>query len=234
MHRNLLFSIFLVFVITQAYGQDKGYIAISAGPSFPNGDFGSKDIDNESAGLANTGTIVDLTFAQKFGKNLGLTVLLRGQANDIDAEPLLEELLAQYPTSFWTAEGNGWGIGGLMAGLYGSFPIGEGKLSFESRGMVGIVNATSPEITLTGFAGSQILWVKLNSATATDFAYLLGVGFKFNIGKRLGLFANFDYLGSSPEFEDVETTTSLGVYSTDTFTQTFGTVNVGIGIGYRW
>jgi hypothetical protein len=234
MNKNSLLSTLFVFMITYSYGQDKGYVAISFGPSFPNGDFGSKDINNESAGLANTGAIIDISFTQKFGKNLGMTLLLRGQANGIDTEPLLEELYALNPAVFWTAESNSWGIGGFMGGLYGNFPMGNGNFSFEPRVMVGVVNATSPDILLSGYAGGQSFWVKSHSTDATDFAYLLGVGFKYNLGTHLCLIANVDYLGASPEFKDALTTSSIGDYETSTFTQTYGTVNMGVGIGYRW
>ncbi len=217
------------------YSQDRGYIAVSAGPSFPNGDFGSKDVNNEAAGLATTGAIFDITFAQKFGKTFGMTLMLRGQANPIDAQPVVDELYSQFPTLFWTAESTNWGIGGFMGGLYGSFPLGSnGKVTFDTRAMIGYINATSPEITVSAFSGSSSIWVQTQSADAGAFAYLLGAGFKFGIGKRLGLLLNIDYMGANPEFVDVKTITSLGTYTEDTYSQNFGTFNVGVGIGWRW
>jgi hypothetical protein len=234
MKRNLLLSTLFSFFIAFSYGQDKGYVAISFGPSFPNGDFGSKGINNESAGFANTGAIIDISFTQKFGKHLGMTLLLRGQANGVDTEPFLDELYAENPSIVWTAESNSWGIGGFMGGIYGNYPLGNGHFSFEPRVMVGVVNATSPDILLTGYAVGQSASVKQHSADATAFAYLLGVGFKYNMGTHLCLIANFDYLAAEPEFKDVVTTSSLGTYETATFSQSFGTVNLGVGIGYRW
>jgi hypothetical protein len=225
----------MLFVTVIGYSQDKGYFAVSLGPSFPTGDFGSKDVNNESAGLATTGAIFDLTFAQKFGKNLGMTLMLRGQANGVDAQPLIDELYNQSPQASWSADSETWGIGGFMGGLYGSFPMGEnGKVTFDTRAMIGYINATSPEITVYGNYLGTTFWVRTESADAGAFAYLFGAGFRFNLGKHFCILTNLDYLGATPEFYDVATTSSIGTYETNTYQQKFGTVNVGVGIGWRW
>jgi hypothetical protein len=217
MKPQFLITLCLLFITVIGYSQDKGYISLSAGPSFPTGDFGSKDVNNESAGLANTGAIFDLTFAQKFGKNLGMTLMLRGQANGVDTEPLVNELIAEAPDASWSAEADTWGIGGFLGGLYGSFPLGaNGKVTFDIRSMIGYINAKSPEITVSAYSSSNSIWVQTQSADAGAFAYLLGAGLKFGIGKRLGILLNFDYMGATPEFVDVATYTSLGTYSYDT------------------
>lgn len=232
MKPKFLLSLCLLFIAVIGYSQDKGYFAVSLGPSFPTGDFGSKDVNNSAAGFATTGAIVDLTFAQKFGKTIGMTLMPRGQANPIDGQPLVDELYAQYPTFGWRSDATNWGIGGFMGGLYGSFPLGaSGKVSFESRAMVGYINATSPEITLTASSVIGSFWVQSKSASAGAFTYLLGAGFKFGVVNNLGFLLNLDYIGANPEFVDVVTITSLGGYTTDTYSQKFGTVNVGVGIG---
>jgi len=230
-----LLSILMLFITILGNSQDKGYIALSAGPSFPTGDFGSKDVNNQSAGLANTGAIFDLTFAQKFGKNLGMTLMLRGQANGVDTDPLVNELIAEAPDASWSAESENWTIGGILGGLYGSFPMGDnGKVTFDTRAMIGYLNATSPQITVNGNYLGTNFWVLTESASAGAFAYLLGAGFRFNLGTHLCLLTNLDYLGATPEFLDVATVTSIGGYSTNSYQQKFGTVNVGVGIGWRW
>ena len=234
MKKLLLLSVLLSSLFVTGYSQDRGYVAISAGPSFPSGDFGSTDLDNEAAGLANTGAIFDITYAQKFGKNFGITVLLRGQSNGVETGSLLWDIRTQLPQINWSAESGSWGIAGFMGGLYYSIPIGSGKVCIDSRAMLGYLNATSPEITLTGNYQGLTAWSKVESGQAGAAAWLLGTGFRFNLGKHLCLLTNVDYLGSETEFEDVATTDSLGGYSTDTYSQSFGTFNVGVGLGYKW
>lgn len=235
MKAQFLVSILIVFVTVIGYSQDKGYIAVSLGPSFPTGDFGSKDVNNNAAGLATTGAIFDITFAQKFGKNLGMTLMLRGQANGVDTQPLVDELYNQSPQASWSADSETWGIGGFMGGLYGSFPMGEsGKVTFDTRAMIGYINATSPQITIYGNYLGTTFWVNTESADAGAFAYLFGAGFRFNLSSHFCILTNLDYLGATPEFVGVATTSSLGDYQTDTYQQKFGTFNVGLGLGYRW
>lgn len=235
MKPNLLLSFVFILIHVVGYSQDRGYLAVSAGPSFPSGDFGSKDINNEAAGLATTGAIFDLTYAQKFGETYGMTFLLRGQANPTDPQPLVNELSAQFPTLFWTAESTNWGIGGLLGGLYGTLPVDKkGVVTFDTRAMIGYINATSAEFTVSAYSGSSFAWIETQSASAGAFAYLLGAGFKFAIGHRLGIFLNADYLSANPEFTNVPTITSTGGYSEDSYSQSFKTVNIGVGLGYRW
>ena len=235
MKPQFLLSILFIFISVIGFSQDKGYFAVSAGPSFPNGDFGSKDVNNESAGLANTGAIFDLTFAQKFGKTFGMTLMLRGQVNGVDTDPLVNELKVAVPEATWSAEADTWGIGGFMAGLYGSFPLDpSGKVTFDTRAMIGFIDATSPQITIYGDYLGTLFWVNTESAHAGAFAYLIGAGFRFNLGNHFCILTNVDYQGSTPEFEDVVSRTSVGSNTSNTYQQSFGTVNVGVGIGWRW
>ena len=99
--------------------------------------------------------------------------------------------------------------------------------------MIGFLNASSPEITLTATGPGGSAWVKQNSTTATSFAYLIGVGFKFDLGRKLCFLTNIDYLSSNPEFKDVETITSLGDIDKSTWSQSMGTLNLSIGIGLK-
>lgn len=233
--KKILFGlIMLLSITTQSYAQDsKGYIGISFGPSIPMGDLASKDADNDEAGWAKTGALVDISFAYKLGKgNFGITALLRGQSNPIDAQALSDEFANEFPGVIWNVQSDNWGIGGLMFGGFGSFPLSE-KSSFDTRAMIGFVNASSPGMTVTGTAPGGSIWVKQSSASAAAFAYLIGAGFKFEIGSKLYLLTNLDYLGSKPEFSNVETTTSDGDILTDTWSQRMGTLNFSLGIALK-
>lgn len=212
--------------------QNKGYVAISIGPSIPIGDFASKDGKNDSAGFAKTGAIFDISFVYKLGKNLGISALLRGQSNSVDNSAFANELSKQVGGS-WTVDSESWKIGGLMLGGYGSYPISS-KVSFDLKAMIGFLRASSPElfVTLNGSGGAA--WVKQESKSATSFSYLVSTGFKFDVGKKIYLLTNLDYLGSKPEFKNVTTTNSSGGNSTTgTLSQNFGTLNLGIGIGLK-
>jgi hypothetical protein len=233
MKSSLFMILFLVFSSFSLFSQDRGYIGVSIGPSIPTGDFSSKDMYNQSAGFAKTGAIFDISFGYKLGKNFGLTAILRGQANKVDAQAISDEMSKEFMGDFvGTVRTGSWGIGGLLVGGYSSISVAK-QLNFESRLMLGFLSATSPDMTinLTGPGGTG--WVKQSSTSGTAFAYLAGIGLKYNAGKRVCLLANIDYLGAKPEFEDVETTTSMGDYDKSSYTQKFGSFNIGLGVGYR-
>lgn len=233
--KKIIFSLIaFTTIVLQSQAQDKkGYIGFSIGPSIPMGDLASKDFDNDAAGFAKTGAIFDISFAYKLGNgNFGITALLRGQSNSTDAQSLADEFANQVAGVNWTVESDGWGIGGLMFGGFGSLPISE-KSSFDTRAMIGFLSATSPEITVTGSGPGGTAWIKQGNAGTISFAYLIGAGFKFDIGKNLYLLTNLDYLGSNPEFRNVETTTSDGTREKSTWSQSMGTINFSAGIALK-
>lgn len=234
MKKIIIVAIVAMSVITSSYAQEqKGYIGISLGPSIPVGDLASKNFDNDEAGYANTGAVFDISFAYKLGDgNFGITALIRGQANPTDAQIIADEFSRQFPSANWTVESDSWGIGGLMFGGFGSFPVSE-KISFDPRAMIGFLNATAPAITVSGSGSGGSGWIKVESASASSFAYLIGAGFKFDISDKLFLLTNLDYLNSNPEFINVETITSDGDRQLDTFNQTIGSINLSVGIALK-
>lgn len=234
MKNKLLLFLITLTITNQINAQDKrGYIGISLGSSIPMGDLSSKDANNNAAGFANPGAVFDVTFAYKLGKgNFGITALLRGQANPSDAQSLADEIANQNPGILWTVETGNWGIGGLMVGGFGSFPISD-KASFDTRAMIGFLSASSPQININAIGAGGTAWIRQYAASATSFSYLFGAGFKFDIGRKLYLLTNLDYLGSNPEFTNVETVTSLGERSSGTYSQSLGTLNVNVGLAFK-
>jgi len=234
MKKYILSFVVLTTIVLSTQAQNtKGYIGLSLGPSIPLGEFASKDADNDAAGWAKTGAIFDISFAYKLGDgNFGISGLLRGQSNPTDAQSLANELANQVAGVNWTVESAGWGIGGLMFGGFGSFPISE-KASFDTRVMIGFLSASSPEITVTGSGPGGTDWFKQSSASANSFAYLLGAGFKFDIGKKLYLLTNLDYLGAKPEFNNVETIASDGSREKSTWSQSMGSINFSGGLALK-
>ncbi len=232
MKRILLLFILTSTFVSNCFSQDKGYIAFSFGSSTPIGDFASKDPNNDAAGYAKSGLSLDISMGIKFGKHLGMSALFRGQANSTETQAIADQITKQNPGISGTVESNAWSIGGYMIGGYGSFPISE-KVSFDTKVMFGFLTATSPEILLNLNGPGGTAWIKQHSSSSSTFAYLVSAGFKYDVGNRVCLLANFDYLGANPEFNNVETTTSNNGSSKTSFSQSFGTINLGIGIGYR-
>jgi len=213
---------------------ERGYIAVSIGTSIPSGDFGSNDYRNSSAGYTKTGIMFNIAMAYKLHEHFGVAALFYGQANKIDELGKANQL--NYPSSEGlteTYQSNPWLTGGLLAGGYCSYPILE-KWSVESRILLGFTTILLPDFTdkFTDPNTGDIYIIKERSTSATSFSYLMGLGLKYDIGNRICLLTNVDYIGARPEFKKVTTVDNYSS-STRSYTQSFGTVNVGIGIGYR-
>jgi hypothetical protein len=229
MLRKYTLLLLLFSMVTYCQAQDKGYIGLSVGPSFPMGDYGSSSINNEHAGLAETGLMIDLSFGYKLGKNFGIAALVRGQSNPIDEDAF--DIFSLYGLSY-TIQADAWSLGNYMVGGYLSVPVTEGKISFDSRVLVGVANATSPELTITISDGYSTEWVRQNSESGTSFAFLLGAGFKFNVGPKICLLTNIDYSSTDAEM-DVTSTSSQGDVETGKIEQTMATFNISVGFGIR-
>jgi len=231
---RIIFTLLTALICNANAQQSNGYLGIAIGPSIPLGDLASNNLDNDAAGLANTGSTLDITFAYKLGgRNFGIRAMLRCQGNPMDAQALADALAYRNPGVLFTVESKAWSIGGILFGGYGAFPISQTSF-FTTRAMIGFLSATSPEITITGTGPTGAAWIKRSSKDATAFSYLLGVGFKFDLATKLCLLANLDYLGSEPEFVNVTTTNSLGDLQKNTWSQVMGILNFTFGVALKF
>ena len=179
------------------YGS-RGFIGISLGPAIPVGSFGDQDLLNENSGLANTGlniSLIDLGIY--LHDNIGLSVAWLGAAHTIDIEGLL---LSQY-------ESNMWSYGALMAG--GLYSMNIGKSFADARLMAGFCSTTNPD-----------LYGLLEQETVLSFAYMIGLGIRPRVSKRLSLHVTTDFFHTKPAFEQ------------NNFEQPISTVFINGGICY--
>ncbi len=136
--------------------QDKGYIGISLGTSFPVGD-GASNVPN---GV----TLSVIDFGYRFPSNIGIGV--------------------KWFASAYLQEKVTYAIGGLMGGVLGIVSISE-KVEFINRALIGFEKTDEEYDTPNG---KEVIEgnVKID--------YDLGIGMKFNVGRKIALLANFDYI----------------------------------------
>lgn len=236
--KNLLL-VFGLLVTTAGYAQDKGYVGLNFGLSNPLGDYKSTDPESEDAGYAKSGLCYDLSFGYKIGKNFGIAAMIRRQSNKFNEEELqssIDEFNAIFdPYAHVSIATEPWKVGVYMAGGYGSFQLTD-KLSFESRVLIGLMSAKSPELVVTWTTtdpfepgGTEIQ----SSENGSAFAFGIGAGLKMNVSERICLLFNLDYISATPEFKDVKYIDETGEVEMFDFDQSITTVNVGLGIGYR-
>lgn len=227
----------------EKYSQDderKGFASINLGISNPTGNFGSDNFNNNEAGYATNGAVFDISFGYKFRPNLGVTAIWRGQANAIDAGTYAQSLANYFGSGSVSVETSAFALGGMMAGLYSSFPISD-KLSFEPRALFGYSTARLPAMTTVAYSSSGtklITWAQ-DHAEKITFSYILGVGAKLDLSKKTCLLFNVDFYGAKAEWENVREisighitgTTEIRNYD---IKQNFSTVNASAGFGFRF
>jgi hypothetical protein len=229
----LSFAAFLL-ILTQGFAQDKnGSFGISIGSSIPMGDYKSTK-PNDKSGWAKTGLVLDLTLNHRIGENnYGIAVMLRGQANPFDAQAYADELAKQFPGVTALVRGEAWSTSALLIGGFVSVPASY-NISFETRFMIGSLNATSPKIDVTISDSKDSITINQESGTAKSFAYLIGAGFTFELSPSMCLLTNLDYLGAEPEFKNVKYTSNKGESDAVDFKQDMGTLNITAGIAVNF
>ncbi len=146
----------------------KGYIALTLGPAFPTGDFGSGDLSNPKAGLAKTGFQFNLiNFGYRFSRNIGIAGLWNGAAHSIQ----------HIDDGVWS---HGYFLGGLLI----TFP--SERIDFDIRVMGGLMNATV-SIPSLNYESSGIA-----------FGYDIGGVVRFHLGKVISFIVTADYAGGKP------------------------------------
>jgi hypothetical protein len=231
MKKTSLFALLLVLFTTNLLAQKKGFVSLNLGGANPIGDFGSKESTNSKAGLANLGILLDLAFGYKFHENIGVTAMIRSQANPIDGQVFADALANALPSGT-TAQYSvkSWATGMFLVGPFASFKVSD-KFYIEPRVMGGLTSISNPEINITF---SNNTWLKQISTDASGFGYLIGAGVKYNLSEKWCLIGNIDYTGASIDFKDVTTTYSNGFIQKSSNTLTFASVNSTIGIGLRF
>ena len=146
----------------------RGFISFTLGPAIPVGDFGSGDLNNPKAGLANTGFQLNLVnFGYRFSKHIGIAGLWNGVSHTIK----------------YTDDGI-WSHGYMLGGLLITFP--SEKIDFDIRIMGGLMNATAKVPSLNF------------EASGLGFGYDFGGAIRFHLGKIISLMVTTDYAAGKP------------------------------------
>jgi hypothetical protein len=257
--RKLILILNLVILFTTSlYSQNSGWsFDASAGAAFPTGKFGSKNISDPNASFAKTGPMLNLCFDYNLKKYFGFSFLFSGQQNNVDTKAIDSKLQAAYPDYEFHSTSNNWLSLKFMAGVYTSLSLDkEDRISLTARAMIGILKTSNynfsqsqkinPNDTANLGSGTVTIesyeadWISLK----TTFTYLLGIGLKYNLNKKISLKTNIDYSAATlsfPRFDYLNSGTILGTTTnppnppTQTTvaypSQPFATINWSVGVG---
>ena len=214
--------------------QEKACVGILIGPSIPAGEFASMDGQNDKAGFAKTGAIFDLSFSFPVKGEVGITALIRGQANAMDGEKLIDIFRARYPSASWKSETGYWSTSAVLAGPHVSVPVTK-KTYFNVRVLFGFTNSIVPEYKITGKLSTNEFWVKQERKSAVGLGALFGFGLSSEFSSKLCFILNCNYLTTAPVFNDVKITSSEPIGNSNSkFQNSINTINLGLGIGFMF
>ncbi|MCC6721412.1 MAG: hypothetical protein IT243_04365 [Bacteroidia bacterium] len=188
---------------------------------------------------------MDFTLEHNILKKLGVIGIFRSQANAVNAGEYAQDLAnylgADNPeeTTSVSVESSPYSLGGIMTGLYGSFPI-VNKFSFEPHALVGFSVATLPASTTKTYESNTKLTTFIWEQSATfAFSYIIGTKAKLDISKRICVLFNIDYYAAKAEWDNVQEvgighiTNNTKIYMYD-YSQKFSTINLIAGLGFKF
>jgi hypothetical protein len=205
----LLLSIFCISEIVFAQKTPKFSAAISFGPAFPVGKFGSKNSSDSTAGWALPGPALNVSFGYHLTKSTGAMLLMSGQFNKQDANSFNKRIKENNPpgTEVQTKTYS-WNIWKIMAGGFFDIPIsnsrkvllrtalsgGAVKSYFPGYKYSGTSNPTGSPADQSAFSGSfsgmQLPWV---------FGFQVNSGVQYEIAENIFLLADLNYFNAEVE-----------------------------------
>jgi hypothetical protein len=213
---------------------DNGYINLFIGPGIALGDFGSKDIGNNSSGFAEKGYNVELNGGYHLTKSLDLSAKCIYSLFNYDVSGMLSSYSVKYPGTTWKSLGREWELIGGLAGFSYLQPLGKNFIA-NVKVLGGVMQSTAPELTLKSSDGASFTESK---RSASSFAYLFSVGGTYPIGNLIDLAGNIEYISTAPTFNNVTQSFNPSVDSPVTTTsnikQNIGMLAFDIGVRLKF
>ncbi|KQC00661.1 outer membrane beta-barrel protein [Pedobacter sp. Hv1] len=232
MKKILLFSLisFVYFNVNAQTVSQKSSIGITVGPSFPVGDFASKDLSNSQSGLAKVGGFLGIDYSYRFSKYFGAIVSAQGRIHGVDEKALSTYAVPDGSGASLSIATGTWKMGAIMAGIFQVVPLTKDeKLNLEIRALGGYQSTSSPKVDVKiSIPGMGSFQDTQESESAGSFAYVVGAGLKYSLSPSLALKLSGDYNGAQPKF--TVTTYPADAPVTQQVKQSIGTFNVGIGL----
>ena len=233
----LLSTIILVTSNSNAQGilstvGGKIYIGATAGLSLPLSTFANDNPQDQNSGYAKTGYIIEINGGIRFLNLFEISVAGFRNSNSTNVTNLVNSISASTPGITFTGESDAWEIYGFLAGIGISFPLPE-KFISDIRILGGYQNVSSPEINM--LSNSADTYVKIEGKTISSPVYLGSVSVRYPLSEAVYFSFGFQYIASSGNFENVQTTTSIEGEideSTISYSRTLDAWGLNIGLKY--
>ena len=234
--RKFAFIIFLGGILTAGlYGQ-RSYLGLSFGASLPSEEFAKKSLA-EDGGYALPGFVIEFSGAYVFDYYFGIAGTFTFSSNTIDRDQLQQDLIdaitGPIPPEIEEVIFNhgAWMYSNLMAGPFLTIPIA--FMSLDFRAVAGLSILLSPPWELTVHTTEETYFTTRSGSTAS-FAYMLGTGIRFHINSNYAIRVSGDYFHSKPTFSVDENSAVGGATGKSSYDMSVGTINLNLGIAYRF
>jgi hypothetical protein len=241
---------FLAFIFSLLILCSKAQVSsldFTIGPSFPIGEYASRNISSSSSGVAKAGYTANISYAHLFKKHTGIIVSLHGQRNPIDTKAF-EHYLTATGYNNWNVDKASWMVVGLRGGVYGEFiSQAASSLSFTGKAMVGAVYSKSPKLYGRSESSTHVAETKQTSESAVGLSFSLSGGGKYKLNKKVFLLGEAELFATPKlKFKDVTSTYGTVNFASNGFPisasqmsstmdgkQAFTSLNLTLGIGIQ-
>jgi len=191
----------------------KWSINLVAGPCFPLGDYGSRNLENSRAGFSMVGLSTKLRAGYQVSKNLFVTADLIWFYNPVDANASLNVYTDDHPSSTFDSyeiTTNSWKTYGLMAGVSKAFAFSD--ITLELKGLVGVVRGEYSNVIVKqiDFDIDSVGITNYKGENTTQVAMNIGFNFKTKLNKSVGLSLGGDYFTTEMRFKKLTVEQSNG------------------------
>lgn len=202
--------VFDVFAIGQTTNEnpENDFFSFTAGPSFPIGEFASKNANNFQAGLAKTGYVIELKYAHQFDELFAVTSSAAYARYGIDKSKINDGATSIKPWEYYSLL-----IGPMITGNISK------KIVLDMGALTGIAYINAPKVNVNNEVVS-----KRNNTNAIPLKF--AIDFRFLFTPKAYFFSGVNYLYMRPHFNTT-------VQSTDiSFKQQMNTIGVNAGLGF--
>lgn len=240
--KNILIFIILslplvLFAQAQAQTEEKirkHTLGLYIGGASSLGDFGSQDITNENAGLAEGGVILGILYQYKFDDNLAFTADYGGIAHNFNAQAFASAVASQSMTNTIVLS-DPYAFGYLNIGIKA---VTGDKFRAYINPSIGLSSFIAPEITINSIVfGNTITQTVQESDPSASINLNVGFGGEVQLSPLISLNLDFDYFTSKHEYDQViETFDANGAPTLEILEieQTYKSFNTSVGLNFSF
>jgi hypothetical protein len=233
---RILFIMLLGGLLTSSLFSQRSFLGLSFGASLPSEEFAKKNLE-EDGGYALPGFVIEFSGTYIFDFYFGINGTFTFSANSPDSDQLKKDLTDNItgpipPEIDEVIFNHGtWMYTNLMAGPFFTIPVSFMNLDF--RAVAGVSFLLSPPWELTVKTPDETYFQTRKGGTVS-FAYMLGTGIRFNVNPNYAIRVSADYFRSRPTLTVDQEGAVGGATGKTTYDMNVGTVNINLGIAYRF